>query len=401
MEDTSRGDGNVHGNSATLQKLRKDVNSFGGEVNLQKMSQGTSSERAGIRQIADALGVSIGTVDRAIHGRTGVSAKTRDRVLKMAKKLNYSPNLAARNLKLNRHFRIGVFLPEQIAFFFDPLRQGIRSAARSSIGTNLDITFHSYPRLREGDIEAMEAHNWRQFDGIILTPGDPQRLSGICAAAEQENKPILFVATDAGRLHRLSSVAVEASVSGGIAAELLGKIVPDRKPVVVITGDLKIQDHAQKLRGFAASLATFSPHLTMLAAIESHDSPRDAHKATSELLKNQPDLGGIYINTANCIPVIQALEQSGRLGKIQVIATDLFPEMAQWIESGLIFATLHQRPFTQGRMAFETLSRYLVSGAAPRRTIRLAPHVVLRSNLVLLLDTLLPEASESPSNSLA
>lgn len=364
------------------------------------MSLRTSSERTGIKQIADALGISIGTVDRALHGRTGVSSKTRDRVLKMAKRLNYSPNLAARNLKLNRHFRIGVFLPEQIAYFFDPLRQGIKSAARSSIGTNVEVIFHSYPRLREGDVEAIEAYDWRQFDGIILAPGDPQRLRGICAAAEQENKPLLFVATDAGRVHRLSSVTVEASVSGGIAAELLGKIVPDRKPVVVITGDLNIQDHAQKLRGFAASLAMLSPHLTMLAAVESHDSPRDAHKATLDLLRNQPDLGGIYINTANCIPVIQALEQSGHLGKIQVIATDLFPEMAQWIETGLIFATLHQRPFTQGRMAFETLSSYLVSGAAPRRTIRLAPHVVLRSNLALFLDTLLSEAHEQQSNSL-
>lgn len=350
------------------------------------MSHGTSNERAGIRQIADALGVSNGTVDRALHGRTGVNAKTRERVLKMAQKLNYSPNLAARNLKLNRHFRIGVFLPDQIASFFDPLREGIRSAASSSVGTNVEVIFHSYPRLRDGDVEAMEANNWRQYDGIILTPGNPQGLSDICAAAEQENKPLLFVATDAGRVHRLSSVAIEATVSGGIAAELLGKIVPARKQVLVITGDLKIQDHAEKLRGFAASLATLSPHLTMLAAIESHDSPRDAHRAILKILKSHPNLGGIYINTANSAPVIQALEQSGRLGKTQVIATDLFPEMAQWIELGQIFATLHQRPFTQGRIAFETLSGYLVSGASAKHTIRLAPHIVLRSNLELLLD---------------
>ena len=81
--------------------------------------------RAGIKELADALGISIGTVDRALHGRNGVSPKTRDRVLKMARKLNYTPNLAARNLKLNRHVRIGAFLPEQIASFFDPLKAGI------------------------------------------------------------------------------------------------------------------------------------------------------------------------------------------------------------------------------------------------------------------------------------
>jgi LacI family transcriptional regulator len=51
-----------------------------------------------------------------------------------------------------------------------------------------------------------------------------------------------------------------------------------------------------------------------------------------------------------------------------------------------VFASLHQRPSTQGRMAFEILSRYLISGVQPRRVVRLAPHLILRSNLALFLD---------------
>ena len=54
---------------------------------------------AGIRDIAEALGTSIGTVDRALHGRSGVSARTKARVLRMAEQLGYKPNIAARSLK--------------------------------------------------------------------------------------------------------------------------------------------------------------------------------------------------------------------------------------------------------------------------------------------------------------
>jgi LacI family transcriptional regulator len=359
------------------------------------MKDEISSSRAGIKQIADAVGISIGTVDRALHGRPGVSAKTRDRVLKMARRLNYLPNLAARSLKLNRHFRIGVFLPEHIASFFDRLRDGIRAAALESGGSAVEVVFHSYPRLRQDDVEAMDAHDWMQFDGVILAPGNPLRLSPICRVAQEKNIPLVFVTTDAGRMHRLSSVTVEAAVSGGIAAELLGKIVPSRKAVVAITGDLKIQDHAEKLRGFAASLATLAPHLRMLAAIESHESPEHAHRVALKILKNHSDLGGIYINTANSIPIIQAIEECGQLGKIKVIATDLFPEMAHWIETEQVFATLYQRPYTQGRMAFETLSRYLVNGVAPGQTLRLAPHIILKSNLSLFMDGLSVETLPS------
>src|ERR1039457_4077498 len=106
---------------------------------------------AGIRDIARALGTSIGTVDRALHGRSGVSPKTRDRVLKMAQKLNYRPNVAARNLKLNHRLRVGVFLPEQIALFYDLVREGIRAACATESGIGVDLVFHSFPRLGEGE----------------------------------------------------------------------------------------------------------------------------------------------------------------------------------------------------------------------------------------------------------
>ena len=353
---------------------------------------------AGIKQIAKALGISIGTVDRALHGRQGVSPTTRDRVLKMAKKLNYTPNVAARSLKLNRYFHIGVFLPEQISSFFDPVRAGIRAVADAGLGANFELEFHSHPRLREGDVESMEEHDWRRFDGVIIAPGNPARLEPICQAAAAANKPIVFVTTDAPRAHRLSSVAIESTVSGGIAAELLGQLIPMPRRVVVITGDLRIQDHAEKLRGFAASLATLAPHLSMLPTVESHESREDAHDTTLKLLREYSDVSGVYINTANSLPVIAAIAECGRIGEVKVIATDLFPEMVGMIESGQVFATLHQRPFTQGRMALEILSRYLILGATPRRSIRLAPHLVLRSNLSLFM-TEYSQGSEEPESS--
>ncbi|HKO19418.1 MAG TPA: LacI family DNA-binding transcriptional regulator [Acidobacteriaceae bacterium] len=361
------------------------------------MKEGPPQRRAGIRQIADALGISIGSVDRALHNRAGVSPRTRDRVLKMAQKLNYAPNLAARNLKLNRHIRIGVFLPEQIACFFNPLRAGIRSACRDATSANIDLSFYSFPHLGEGDVECLERNHWENFDGTIIAPGNPARLNGVLGVAESSRKPVVFVATDAHRLHRLSSVAVESSISGSIAAELLGQIIREPRPVAVLTGDLKVQDHSEKLRGFAAGLALHAPHLTLLPAIESHDSPEHAYRGTLNLLESNPALGGMYISTANSISVIRAVEKSGRLGEIRIIATDLFPELSQLIEAGQVFASLVQRPHRQGWLAFEILSQYLITGKVPRRNIRLAPHIALKSNLILLSDSMAAEESTDPA----
>jgi LacI family transcriptional regulator len=163
--------------------------------------------------------------------------------------------------------------------------------------------------------------------------------------------------------------------------------------VAIITGDLNTFDHGEKLRAFAATLATMAPHLTLMPAIESHESPREAYRVAFELLRRKIKPVGIYINTANSVPVLRAIEENGMWGRIKLITTDLFAELVPLIESGRILATLYQRPFTQGKLAFETLCRYLVEGVQPEPITRLAPHIILRSNLHLFLGRL-PESLE-------
>src|SRR5882762_7132285 len=116
----------------------------------------TTSKTAGIKDIAKALGISIGTVDRVLHERTGVSLKTKARVQQMAEQLGYKPNLAAQALKLNRRISIAAIMPKHISHFFDPMRAGISAAAAATVGMQINLVFHEYPRLGVGDVEVFE-----------------------------------------------------------------------------------------------------------------------------------------------------------------------------------------------------------------------------------------------------
>src|SRR4029077_21141321 len=60
------------------------------------------SSRVAVQDVADALGISRGTVDRALNGRHGVNPETKLRVLRAAQKLGYRPNLAARYLSSSK-----------------------------------------------------------------------------------------------------------------------------------------------------------------------------------------------------------------------------------------------------------------------------------------------------------
>lgn len=347
-----------------------------------------SGKAAGIRDIAKALGTSIGTVDRALHGRSGVSARTKARVLRMAEQLGYKPNIAARSLKLNRSLRIAAVLPREIAAFFDPLRAGIQAAADETVGTQLNLDFIDYPRLGSGDRAALEATAAKHYDGILFVPFRPRDLADVMRRFVTRGIPMFCVASDAPDTGRIGSVTVDAYTSGALAAELLSHKLQAPSRVATITGELATFDHAEKLRGFAASLAMFAPHLTLLPVVETHESPEDAYRQAVALLRSKSRPDAIYISTANSLPVLRALEENKLLGRVQVITTDLFHELVPLLEAGKVLATLYQRPEAQGKLAFETLMAHLMNKDKPVRSHRFAPHIILRSNLSLFVSRL-------------
>lgn len=341
----------------------------------------------GIKDIARALGVSIGTVDRALHDRPGINPMTRTRVLRMAQTLDYRPNFAARHLKLNRKLRISVHLPQEIASFFDALREGIREAA-GPFQSTIDVQFRSYPRLAEGDIELFDQALRHDTNGIILTPGHPAALKPWIRKAARKRIPVVCVATDAPGTERLTSISSDAYTSGTMVAELLTRCAAQQGSVLAVTGDLSTNDHAEKIRGFTELLPDAQ-------VVEAHDDPEQAYKRTFDFLSDHPELRAVYVSTANSIPVVRALEEGGALERTTVITTDLFPALVPLIRSGKVMGTVYQRPRAQGRMAFQALYKFLVEGACPHVRHRLPPHIILRSNLELFLEMLPADSEEA------
>src|SRR5579872_5770633 len=113
-------------------------------------------KRSGIPLISELAGVSIGTVDRALHGRSGISPKTLKRVLKIAQQIGYQPNTAARSLSTGKRVRIGVCVPKEIAYFYDELWAGIRDEADGYTGRGAEFIMMPIPELGRGEHTAFK-----------------------------------------------------------------------------------------------------------------------------------------------------------------------------------------------------------------------------------------------------
>ena len=80
-----------------------------------------------IKEIADIAGVSRGTVDRVLNNRGSVSAKTTEKILEIAKALDYKPNKAGLTLAAQKkRLKLGVILFGETNPFMDKILERIR-----------------------------------------------------------------------------------------------------------------------------------------------------------------------------------------------------------------------------------------------------------------------------------
>jgi len=339
------------------------------------------SRNATLFDIAHALGISTGTVHRALHNHPGVSAATRSRVLQVSKSLGYRPNLAARFLSQRKRFRISVNTLSGTTTFWDEVRDGINEGARALGIENVELEFRTYHLLGEAEEEAFYAALKSETNGIIAFPSRPKNFRSWMRRAAKSKIPVVCVSTDAPESGRLSVVSIDTVASGSLAADLLGKFLGGKGKVAATLSALSINEHAEKLRAFQSTLSSLHRDVHVLDPIEDHDTESEAYDKCRKLFAEHPDLAGLYVTTEASMPVIEAARDAGILGQLSIITTDLFPKLADELRAGNIAATIYQRPRTQGRLAFHVLYDFLVEGRPPQSQVTLVPHLVMRGNL--------------------
>lgn len=78
-----------------------------------------------IKEIAKACNISVATVSNILNNKPGASEKTRKKVLKAVKEMNYTPNYVAKNLKMRNTRSIGVIAEDMTIFSIPDIIDGI------------------------------------------------------------------------------------------------------------------------------------------------------------------------------------------------------------------------------------------------------------------------------------
>ena len=126
-----------------------------------------------MKDIAGRCGVSVATVSKALNGHQDISEETRRRITAMAEELGYMANSAARALKTNRTYNIGVLFVDQqhsgLAHeYFSSVLDSLRVEAEAN---GYDITFINC-NLGRRSTSYLQHARYRGVDGVVIISVD-------------------------------------------------------------------------------------------------------------------------------------------------------------------------------------------------------------------------------------
>lgn len=123
-----------------------------------------------IKDVARECGTSVTTVSRVLsNGGYPVSSQLRDRIVKTAERLNYTPNLFARGLKTNKSSELAILIPSITNPFYTSLVSGIESIAIKE-GYNILLYNTNSSNLSEEKI--IRSVLGKRISGMIISTGN-------------------------------------------------------------------------------------------------------------------------------------------------------------------------------------------------------------------------------------
>jgi LacI family transcriptional regulator len=338
-----------------------------------------------IKDISARAGVSIGTVDRALHNRGRISEKTKAAVLQAAEELNYHRNEFARSLRIQNKISLLAIYQGEPQAYSNHFTAGFKAEQANLANYGLQLNLLRARSLESKDIlDEIENIDMSQYDGIMLNAGGPELNSFINEAIDR-NIVVTTFNSDSPNSKRLFFVGENHYRAGRLAGELTAKLLRGEGTVGLFSGLSTVYALNERIRGFSSLLQEDYPTVKIIKDINHFDDWNLRDRKAEELLFDGDMPDAIFCNSATgALPVCQLLEKYKVEKRPVVIGYDENEELEQMLKKGFCTAILHQHPQKQARIVLRELFQFLYTGKQTLpldEVVRFMPTIMLKGNI--------------------
>ncbi len=302
--------------------------------------------RLGIREIADAAGVSEATVDRVLHGRPNVRRATAERVLAAAAEAKYLTEAELRRLTRSDRKRLVIVLPGSANSYIRSLNSELRVWAQTR-DRGARIQSYLVDSMAPAEFARHLHRLSRNADAVAFFGVDHPDVRDEADALVAAGKTVMTLISDVTNCRRQAYIGIDNVAAGRTAAFLMARAAkPGGGKVAVVAATRHYRSHVERELGFQQVIQRDWPSLQFAGTVEGQDDPDVNARLTADLLDRTPDLVGIY-NVGGASEGIGAeLRRRTRHGEVQLIGHGLSPGTRALLANGVMSAVLTQRSQT-------------------------------------------------------
>ena len=240
------------------------------------------------KQIAEAAGVSVGTVSHVLNGSATVSEKLRKRVEEVIRRLDYQPSQLARGLRGRTTVLLGVIIPDITNPYFPNLVRGVEDIAYKE-GFRLVLCNADNNSAKELNY----FNDLRSFNpaGILVIPSERSQIG---RSAAHKDVQIIFV-DRCPSWWKGDSVIANNEDGGYQVGRYLAKM--GHTSLAAISGPSHIETARDRIMGFRRGLAEAGIRLPARCVQEAQFNTEGGFAAAQQLLSLNPRPTAIFASS--------------------------------------------------------------------------------------------------------
>lgn len=341
-------------------------------------------ELTGVKEIARRANVSIGTVDRVIHNRVGVSKKTKEKINAIIRELDYQPNIFARRLASKKLLKFAVLIPQvsgETNYWEAPLEGVLQAEAEvKPYGITVDqflydlndkATFLKQVKL----IEELE------IDGVLLAPVFIEESEVFLKTLQKRKIPYVFINSDIPGHNSLCYIGPDLYHSGYLAAHLLKYLVNKTDPVLLINISREMDNHHHLLRkeeGFRAYFGNNKLGNPILKLDIRQTDYLSIKKALLTFFKKNT-VSAIFVTNSRVSFIARFLKERGE-EKTLLLGFDYTKENLPYLKDETIDFLICQKPREQGYKGIMALYQHIVHAMPVSKTTFMPIDIITKEN---------------------
>lgn len=328
---------------------------------------GKEVNKVTINDVAKAAGVSKGTVDRVLHNRGEVSAKSKEIVLKVIEELGFKPNIYASLLASQKSIKIQCIIPEYFTGEFWSLTdKGIQDAAElvSRYGVIVEpVKYDQY------DLESFKAVCKSVLAdppaGVVIAPMFGEETLKFVQELSEKKVPYVYIDSKLEDEDYFAYFGMPMYQSGYLCADILtdGRNVPDKVFIVRIARDKKGLSDPTLMRrnGFKDYMALYHPY-TEIVNVFIDPKDRDAMDlALDEVFAGYEDEKFIVMFNSRVHLVADYIRRR-KLEDCRVVGFDVLEKNLASLRDGCVQLLIAQHTDSQTMAAVNALVDYILLG---------------------------------------